>query len=122
MKNILTFESFSDDLDYQKYFYLIEDLLLEGATAGSVDNKSSKAYKSLKKKSGDSGISLTILKSVYKKGMAAWNSGHRPGTPQNAWAMGRVNSFITGAGGARKADAELWKKAKEQKAKKKKKK
>jgi hypothetical protein len=24
-----------------------------------------------------------------------------------AWAMGRVNSFITGKGGARKADADL---------------
>lgn len=95
---------------------------LNESTSGSVDNKNSKAYKSLKKKSEDSGISLTILKQVYKKGMAAWNSGHRPGTPQNAWAMGRVNSFITGSGGARKADSKLWAKAKEQKAKKKKKK
>jgi hypothetical protein len=31
--------------------------------------------------------------------------------------MGRVNSFITGAGGARKADANLWTKAKAAKAK-----
>lgn len=97
-----------------------EDDIYE-STQGSVDNKSSKAYKSLKKKSEASGISLTTLKQVYKRGMAAWNSGHRPGTPQNAWAMGRVNSFITGAGGARKADSDLWKKAKEQKSKKKKK-
>lgn len=92
------------------------------ATKGSVDNKNSRAYKSLKKKSGESGIGLTVLKQVYKRGMAAWNAGHRPGTPQNAWAMGRVNSFITGAGGARKSDSDLWKKAKKQKAKKKKKK
>ena len=91
-------------------------------SSGSVDTKGSKAYKSIKKKSEDSGISMTILKQVYKRGMAAWNSGHRPGTPQNAWATGRVNSFITGSGGARKADADLWKKAKAQKEKKKKKK
>ena len=84
----------------------------------SVDDKNSKSYKGLKKKSEDSGIGLTILKQVYKRGMAAWNSGHVAGTPQNAWAMGRVNSFITGSGGARKADADLWKKAKEQKKKK----
>lgn len=90
------------------------------STSGSVDNKNSKAYKSLKKKSEASGIGLTILKQVYKRGMAAWNAGHRPGTPQNAWAMGRVNSFVTGAGGARKADSDLWKKAKKQKSKKKK--
>tara|TARA_R100000234_G_scaffold76458_2_gene47531 strand:+ start:2382 stop:2498 length:117 start_codon:yes stop_codon:yes gene_type:complete len=35
-----------------------------------------------------------------------------------AWSMGRVNSFISGSGGARKADADLWKKAKAAKAKK----
>lgn len=111
---------------YEKQFGKKEEVVLKfnefdslNETSGSVDNKDSSAYKSLKKKSEDSGISLTILKKVYKKGMAAWNSGHRPGTPQNAWAMGRVNSFITGSGGARKADADLWKKAKEQKKKKK---
>jgi len=72
----------------------------------------------LSKKAKASGISKTILKQVHSRGMAAWNSGHRPGTPQNAWAMGRVNSFITGSGGARKADSDLWAKAKKSKAKK----
>ena len=76
--------------------------------------------KTLKNKSKASGIPKYILKQVHSRGMAAWNSGHRPGTPQNAWAMGRVNSFITGSGGARKADADLWKKAKKAKDKKKK--
>jgi len=92
------------------------------STQGSVDNPNSKAAKSLKSKAKKTGISFTTLKKVYKRGMAAWNAGHRPGTPQNAWAMGRVNSFVTGAGGARKADADLWKGAKEAKARKKKKK
>jgi hypothetical protein len=32
-----------------------------------------------------------------------------------AWAMGRVNSFISGKGGARKADADLLKKGKKKK-------
>lgn len=119
MENLMTFESFSDDLDYEKYLYLVEDILiLEEATAGSVDNPNSKAAKMIKNKSKESGISQGILKKVYKKGMSAWNSGHRPGTPQSAWATGRVNSFITGAGGARKADSDLWEKAKEQKKKK----
>ena len=123
MKNILTFESFSEEVDYEKYFYLVEDILiLEEVTAGSIENPDSKAGKMIKKKSKQSGIPVGILKKVYKKGQAAWNSGHRPGTPQQAWATGRVNSFITGAGGARKADAELWTKAKAAKARKKKKK
>ena len=77
--------------------------------------------KGLKNKAKSSGISFTILKQVYNRGMAAWRTGHRPGVAQNQWAMGRVNSFITGSGGARKADADLWSKAKKAKAKKKKK-
>ena len=109
-----------------KYLKIFEDFEMieesKSNSTGSVDNKNSKSYKTLKNKSGDSGIGLTILKQVFKRGMAAWNSGHVPGTPQNAWAMGRVNSFITGSGGARKADSDLWTKAKEQKSKKKKKK
>jgi hypothetical protein len=28
-----------------------------------------------------------------------------------AWAMGRVNSYMTGKGGARKADGDIYKKA-----------
>ena len=111
MEKLKTFESFVADLEME---------LIEEATSGSVDTKGSTANKGLKKKSEDSGISMTILKQVYKRGMAAWNSGHRPGTPQGAWAMGRVNSFITGSGGARKADSDLWSKAKKQKEKKKK--
>ena len=123
MKNILTFESFSEEIDYEKYFYLVEDiLLLEEATAGSIDNPDSRAAKMIKKKSEQSGIPVGILKKVYKRGSMAWNSGHRPGTPQQAWATGRTNSFITGEGGARKADADLWKKAKAALTKKRKKK
>jgi len=96
-----------------------------GSKNESVDLEEAKKGKSstddtLAKKAKASGISKTILKQVHSRGMAAWNSGHRPGTPQNAWAMGRVNSFITGSGGARKADADLWKKAKKSKDRKKK--
>lgn len=86
------------------------------------ENKKSGVTASLKKKSKASGIPMGILRKVFAKGMQAWNAGHRPGVAQHQWGMGRVNSFITGAGGARKADADLWSKAKAAKAKKKKKK
>ena len=86
------------------------------------ENKSSGVTASLKKKSKASGIPVGILRKVFSKGMQAWNAGHRPGVAQHQWGMGRVNSFITGAGGARKADADLWAKAKAAKARKKKKK
>jgi len=86
------------------------------------ESKKSGVTASLKKKSKASGIPVGILRKVFSKGMQAWNAGHRPGVAQHQWGMGRVNSFITGAGGARKADAALWAKAKAAKARKKKKK
>lgn len=73
--------------------------------------------KGLAAKAKASGIPLGILKRVFAKGMAAWRSGHRPGVAPQQWALGRVNSFITGSGGARKADADLWKQAQEAKKK-----
>ena len=36
------------------------------------------ADKSLAKKADASGISVSILKQVYKRGVAAWRTGHRP--------------------------------------------
>jgi len=88
---------------------------------GLDEAKKSGVTASLKKKSKASGIPMGILRKVFSKGMQAWNAGHRPGVAQHQWGMGRVNSFITGAGGARKADADLWAKAKAAKARKRKK-
>jgi len=69
----------------------------------------------LKNKADETGIDYSILKKVYDRGMGAYASdGSRPGMTSHQWAMGRVNSFITGKGGARKADDDLWKKAKGQ--------
>jgi hypothetical protein len=62
----------------------------------------------LKKKAEKSGIAYGILKAVYDRGMAAWKTGHRPGTTPQQWAFARVNSFITkGSGTWGKADSDL---------------
>ena len=82
-----------------------EDVQLDEKIAGIV------------KKSEKSGVPYGILKKVYDRGMAAWRTGHRPGTTPQQWAFARINSFLTG-GGARKADADLWSKAKGAKKKK----
>ena len=74
--------------------------------------------KALANKAKKSGIPKGILRQVFNRGKAAWNTGHRPGSTQDQWAMGRVNSFITGSGGARKADADLWKEARKARGKK----
>jgi len=57
---------------------------------------------------GASRFSKATLDKVYKRGAAAYfSAGSRPETSQAAWAMGRVRSFVTGKGGARKADSDL---------------
>ena len=62
----------------------------------------------LKKKAAKSGISYGTLKKVYNRGMAAWRTGHRPGTTPQQWGMARVNSYIgKGKGTYYGADADL---------------
>lgn len=53
------------------------------------------AEKGLKNKADDTGVPIGILRDVYRRGMAAWKSGHRPGAGQQQWAYARVNSFLT---------------------------
>ena len=64
--------------------------------------------KGLAAKAEKSGMPIGILRKVYNRGMAAWKTGHRPGTTPQQWAMARVNSFITKSSGTwGKADKDL---------------
>ena len=55
-----------------------------------------------------SGISKSTLSKVYSRGLGAYYSqGSRPKVSAHQWAAGRVMSFATGKGGARKADKDL---------------
>ena len=54
-----------------------------------------KSMEGLKKKAEKSGISYGTLKKVYDRGVAAWRTGHRPGTTPSQWGYARVNAFIT---------------------------
>ena len=73
------------------------------------------ASKSLREKSKKSGISTSILRQVYNRGVAAWRTGHRPGTTPQQWGHARVNSFITGGKTRTTADADLWRKSRKKK-------
>ena len=73
---------------------------------------SEKVKSSLKKKAKDTKFFYGELAEVYRKGQGAYLSSGSRNVPMGAWAMGRVNSFITGKGGARKADADLMRKKK----------
>lgn len=96
------------------------------ATAETKPSKYTKAYKqkfgeevemiaideeansALAKKAKKSGVSLSTLRTVYKRGVAAWRTGHRPGTTPQQWGMARVNSYIMkGKGTYHGADKDL---------------
>lgn len=66
----------------------------------------------LQKKADKTGISYSIIKKVYDRGMAAWKTSHRPGTTPQQWAFARVNSFLTGGQTQKTTDSDLWAKAK----------
>lgn len=63
--------------------------LLEGELSASVEKK-------LKSVADKKGYTLASVRAEYRKGLAAWSTGHRPGVPQHAWAMARVNSASPG--------------------------
>lgn len=65
------------------------------------------ASKGLAAKAAKSGISLATLKKVYARGIAAWRTGHRPGTTPQQWGMARVNSYITKGKTFHTADKDL---------------
>ena len=54
-------------------------------------------------------ITKRTLTSVYRRGQGAYLSSGSRNVSMEAWARGRVRSFVSGKGGARKADADLWK-------------
>ena len=66
-----------------RFRHFSEERLLEKDMAG------------LRKKAEKSGISYGTLKKVYNRGVAAWRTGHRPGTTPSQWGYARVNAFIT---------------------------
>lgn len=79
----------------------------------SIQLEEAKQLEGIKKKAEKSGISYGILKKVFDRGVAAWRTGHRPGTTPSQWGYARVNSFITGGKTRTTADADLAKKINE---------
>ena len=77
--------------------------------------------KGVRNKVKETGIPYSILIQVFKRGKAAWKTGHRPGTNPDQWGYARINSFATGGKTRTTADKDLWKKYQEYKKKKKKK-
>jgi len=87
----------------QMYGEMAEHLTFEDFTVTEQDTK-----KALRKKADKSGMPYGILKKVFDRGVAAWRTGHRPGTTPVQWGLARVNSFVTKSKGTwGKADKDL---------------
>ena len=97
-------ELYGESIDYEVFE---EDERIQQSTdEGPIDNEAVET--GLKKKAEESGMPIGILRAVFRRGMAAWKSGHKPGAGQEQWAYARVNSFITKAPGTwGKADKDL---------------
>ena len=76
---------------------------------------SEKTKQTLREKADKSRFTYGQLSQVYRRGQGAYLSSGSRNVPMAAWAMGRVNSFISGRGGARKADADILRKKKTKK-------
>ena len=63
--------------------------------------------KTLTEKAKNSIYTVGDLRKVYKRGTAAYISSGSRNVSVGAWSMGRVNSFVSGKGGARKADNDI---------------
>ena len=64
----------------------------------------------LRNKAKNSRFTYGQLKKVLQRGKGAYLSSGSRNVSMTAWARGRVNSFVSGKGGARKADRDLLKK------------
>ena len=75
---------------------LIEDVREEeiDGIAEYLDENKDLDEGALADKAKKSGISVGTLRKVYNRGMAAWKTGHRPGTTPQQWGHARVNAFI----------------------------
>jgi hypothetical protein len=117
---ILDFDTFMESVElaaWEVFRELSDNQILDEG----VDSISSPVNKALKNKSDKTRFPLGILKQVWKRGYAAWKRGHVPGTTPQQWAMARVNSFVTGGKTTKMHDKALYKRAKANKKKKKKK-
>lgn len=86
----------------KQYIKLYEDFELEQmeeiseAKGNRSPIDSPNIEKALKKKSEKTGVPVSYLRIIMRRGMAAWKSGHRPGAGQQQWGYARLASFLTG--------------------------
>ena len=76
--------------------------------------------KSLKERSKVTGVPEKFLDNVFRRGSAAWRTGHRPGQTPQSWSYPRVSSYLLCGKAHYTADADQVRAAKKASAKAKK--
>lgn len=66
---------------------------------------------SLEEKAEATGVPVKFLRLVFRKGSAAWISGHRPGATEQQWGYARVHSFLLKGTTFYTADADIARRA-----------
>lgn len=75
-------------------------------------NKMFPDAKSLEERAKVTGVPVPILEEVFRRGSAAWRTGHRPGQTTQSWSYPRVSSFLLCGKTHYTADSDLVRKAK----------
>jgi hypothetical protein len=73
--------------------------------------------KSLQERSDVTGVPVKYLDKVFKRGSAAWRTGHRPGQTTQSWSYPRVSSYLLCGKTHYTADSDLVRQAKKESAK-----
>jgi hypothetical protein len=89
------------NIDNPNQLFELVDQMMDRIEQVELSEKSNKA---LQKKADASGYSYSTLKAVYDRGVAAWRTGHRPGTTPEQWGYARVNAFIAKQKSGKKLD------------------
>lgn len=70
--------------------------------------------KSLEERSAVTGVPVRYLSNVFRRGSAAWRTGHRMGQTTQSWSYPRVSSFLLCGKTHYTADADLVRKARKE--------
>lgn len=117
---ISNYDNFDEAIEQAAYEVFLETNGEDLPEEGTLEEAGSNTEKALKNKAKKTGMPLGILRQVYKRGVAAWKTGHIPGTTPQQWGMARINSFATGGKTTTMSDKALYKQAKKALAAKKK--
>ena len=108
IKDIKTWSELPETIEQYKDEYGTDYRVKLDQTVSEMFDELLAENEGVKKKAEKSGMPYGILMKVYNRGMAAWRTGHRPGTTPQQWGMARVNSFVTKSSGTwGKADKDL---------------